>query len=59
MDKLHAKYIRPEMRIHTPSFSLMLDLNVSNAEVDDEAAKDRHDIEFEDKNWGKTDNSLW
>ncbi|MCR4614436.1 MAG: hypothetical protein K5778_10645 [Bacteroidaceae bacterium] len=58
--KKTIKYETPTVTVHPQSFYLMgLDLGVSNAEVDDEAAKDRHDIEFEDKNWGKTDNSLW
>ena len=55
-----AVYIEPRMTVRKQSPDLMtLDLGVSNAEVDDEAAKQRYDTEFEDKDWGKTDNSLW
>jgi hypothetical protein len=55
-----AVYIEPRMIVRKQSPDLMaLDLGVSNAEVDDEAAKQRYDTEFEDKDWGKTDKSLW
>ena len=53
-------YQTPSLYMKEMGESLMsLNLPVSNGEVDDEAAKDRHDVEFEDKDWGNTDNSLW
>lgn len=56
-----ATYKEPRLTVHKQSFYLMaLDLGVSNTEVDDEAAKKRHnDVDNETENWGKVDNSLW
>ena len=47
------------MTVHPQSFALLLDLTVSNTEVDDEAAKQRPTTEFENPEWGKTEQSLW
>ena len=59
MNKTLSTYIAPQMRIRIPTFNLMLELPVSNAEVDDEAAKGRQDVEFEEQDWGNVENSLW
>ncbi len=59
MDKILSTYITPEMRVRLQSFNLMLEIPVSDAFVDEEAAKGRHDVEIEDKDWGEINNSLW
>ncbi len=60
MNKTLSTYIAPQMRIRIPTFNLMLELPVSNAEVDDEAAKERYnDVESDNKDWGEINNSLW
>lgn len=60
MNKTLSTYIAPQMRIRIPTFNLMLELPVSNAEVDDEAAKERYDdVEGDNKDWGEINNSLW
>ena len=58
--KKKRSYKTPELRIWEAVEDLMeLNLPISEAIVDDEAAKERPDYEFEDLEWGKTQNSLW
>lgn len=56
---IRSVYNAPLMTVHPQSFALLLDLTVSNTEVDDEAAKQRPTTEFENPEWGKTEQSLW
>ena len=59
--KKKISYKTPELRIWEAGEDLMdLNLPISEAVVDDEAAKERYnDVEVEDKDWGEINNSLW
>ncbi len=58
--KKKTTYKTPELRIWEAGEDLMdLNLPISETVVDDEAAKGRHDVEIEDKDWGEINNSLW
>ncbi len=59
--KKKISYKTPELRIWEAGEDIMeLNLPVSTAEVDDEAAKERYDdVEGDNKDWGEINNSLW
>ncbi len=57
--KINKTYQKPEIRIASYKFDIMLDVNISDSDVDDEAAKDRNSEDDFMESSKKDGYSLW